>query len=588
MSPEQNDDNSLKPTNSWPNEDAQPEIIVQPPSNDIQNAAAELKETPDNSIPAASPAQPSVVPDDPLHNSQESTKALEPAEALLAAVPTEPGATTQPASTVVSSPEAATTTGQSTDPTTPTDSATPIVPPAFSSTPTPTPSNNPKRKKLIIITIIALLVILLGLVGYIYGYYIPNKPENVWRTGFDRTAQALDTVSDSLTEKKNVEQISQSTITADYDVRYGESRYEGSLEALFNKSEGTYSVKLKNNDSGEKQEFTVDAITHHDTKQAFPEIFFRFNGLAMFGGSDYIDTLLDYENRWIAADKEYFSTFAPEEQEEVKKADLTYEDYLAFAKAAKSATNEYVFTSNPEKAILVQKSIVGPEKLNDINTYKYKAGLSEHNLQRYCEALLTRLIDTPGFKKLPYIEEDKIGEYKKEVKEFCSEPMNVKDIELDVWVDRKYKLLHQIGYQVKDGPYIAVGQTYSGGDIFNVFVKATYNKDGDTANVTYTVEANINTLITKAKLTADFDFDGEKSSAEANFQSKPHKNDIKADRPDNVVPIQEIIERISNHYETSYDDFSNWEDDSSYSEDDAIYEGSLEQSANSGSSSYFQ
>lgn len=524
MEPENNEGMIIKPETSSPS----PEHIPESDSATTERpTSAAVNETPQPPAPAPDTDTPAL--DTPTQTAPTEITSEQASDSSIHTQPTSPQQTQVPV--VSSQPD------QTADSQTPSGTGAPLTPIA------PQPAKHAPRKKLIIGVIVAALVFILGAAGYVFGYYIPNKPENVWKTGLERTGDAVDEIMGKLTDKNNAKKLEQSSIKTDYDVTFNDSRYQGSFEALLNKKSGTYALDITNDSDGTKHTLTANGISLYNEETSSPEVFVKLQGLDIFG--DVPEEIRAYENRWITVfDASVLQMLDSEEQSEANKPELTHEDYAAFAKIINDTTREYVFTNDAKKAILVQKSVVGPEKINDINTYKYTAGLSEKHLQQYCTTMATRLIDSPSFKKVPFVEADKLQDYKDSATKTCNEPMDVDNVVLDVWVDRKYKLLHQIGYQIPDGPYVSIGQKYTGGDVVELFVRARYKKDAVSSDVAFNLTTNMKSLQTTAKFVGTFKEPRYKTDVTVNFDAKSHDGEIKAERPQDAVPLEEVFQKI--------------------------------------------
>src|SRR5690606_31032379 len=119
-----------------------------------------------------------------------------------------------------------------------------------------------KSKKPLFVGLFVALAVVLGSAGYVFGYYIPNKPENVWKTGLNRSGDTLaKLVAESTTEQK-IEKLKSSKSTITTKVRSEFVDVDGQLVTRFDsrKSDSTLELDLKTEDyqlSSAKNDFNL-------------------------------------------------------------------------------------------------------------------------------------------------------------------------------------------------------------------------------------------------------------------------------------------------------------------------------------------
>ena len=121
----------------------------------------------------------------------------------------------------------------------------------------------------------------------------------------------------------------------------------------------------------------------------------------------------------------------------------------------------------------------------------------------------------------------------------------------DVWIDAKYKLVHQVRLPEKQGDntvYTEFGQVYKGGDDLSLFVR--YHNDGDSPyDVKSTLDTNTVTGVTTANVDASSPKSGESEfqsafSLKMTFKSEPLKQKVEQTIPTDTVPFTELLAKM--------------------------------------------
>lgn len=404
-----------------------------------------------------------------------------------------------------------------------------------------------RRKKLLLLIGVPILVLLLG-GGYVFAFYLPNKPQNVWNTGLSRSGQAIQKIVDSATEKQQVNAFKKSDITTTVEASYGKTSFNGTANAKFDttKLDGSLSFKAKESGSPDIA-LSAKLLSSLPEGSQYPNIYMQFTGLKALGIDTFLPGATDYDGKWIALDADYLKTLSdvPTAQEQAKKQ-LTSEDYSELARAVTSVTTEYVFTSNTQKAVFVKKEYKGKEKVDGVQSFHYTVGINVDHEKAYCRALVDKLYSTTAYKKLPWVNADNVDKDKEDAKKSCDDDMSSgKDTTFDLWIDAKYKLIHKI--RITDtkekGTYTDVGQTYKGGDDISMFV--AYHSDKQKVDGSFTVDTNMKTGVTKAVIDVKGGgVDAEALSIKVTLDAKPYTGEINADKPAGAVPIQDVMKRF--------------------------------------------
>lgn len=407
----------------------------------------------------------------------------------------------------------------------------------------------PKNKKKIVIGVgagSALVVLLLS--GYIFGYHIPNQPANVWKTSLSRSGKALDQIVNTASEKETVAAYEKSEMKATIDISAEGAKVKGSVDVKFGDSKADANIDVSLEVQGEaEKKLNTKLLFELPDNASYPNTYFKVDGIKAFGIDELSPMVAEFDNKWIAIEAEYLKSLgAPATStDKIKNEQLNSEDISEIARSITSVASSYVFTAEADRAIFVQKSFVGKEKIDNINTYHYTVGINNENAKKFCEALTQKLYSTKGYRKLNGGTETDIEKSKEsDIKNCRNDGNTFKESDTyDLWVDSKYKLIHKIRFTNNDNAeaYTEIGQTYKGGDDISMFINYQDGKQDTTGK--FTLDTNLKTKETKGALT----FNGKGTSpydVSMTMQAKPYTGNIAIKKPANAIPIEQVLQKF--------------------------------------------
>lgn len=415
-----------------------------------------------------------------------------------------------------------------------------------------TNSKRPKKKLLLILPAV-ILPLLLG-VGYVLGFYIPNKPENVWKTGLERSGNAIDQIVSKTTETEKLNQIKNSEITGSLEFSSDNFNFNGNLVSKLNetKSDSNLDIAFQDN-TGQERKLNFKALTDLDEGNKYPDVFFQFSGIKQLGLDAFVPGLSEYEGKWIGVESGYLeklSEYDGSSKAQDNQKNITSEEYAEIVRTVSETSKEYLFASDPENAVLENRGFVGKEEIDGQKTYHYEASINETNAKKFCVILSERVIVLPAWQKLFELNEESTQKMKDDAKKSCEEQQSKNsddDGVFDVWVDGKYKLIYKIrDFTDKDKKnYFEVGQNYKGGDDVSFFVNT--HDDISQFDFRFELAANLETNITKINLNADQKARTDTNAlgpfkAKASFEAKPLEGEINTDKPEGTIKLQDILE----------------------------------------------
>jgi hypothetical protein len=411
------------------------------------------------------------------------------------------------------------------------------TPPEIISANSQPPGKTKLYKKPLLAVPLALLVLLAGSAGAYFGYYVPNQPQNIWKTALTRTGKGYDKLT----------QYAVTQFKADSGLKLdGKFQTSG-----FFSSDGTFSGD-SDKDNGE---FTASVsaggvkvntdVRLLKSSTSTPDIYFKIDGIQGLGdlvsgfiGPQYKNAINNLNGKWYFIDHSLFDQISSGNGNNLQ---ISSADVNSVLKAIGDASKQNVFTSDPDKMAFTVKKEVGKEKQDGRSVYHYVAGINKDNLKNYINALCDNLKQS-NLKKYfngdAQSTADAIGcsTASKSVDNFDTSRT------ADVWVDLHTKLIHKVRItdtKNKDN-YFELVQDYQGGDKFP-FAMNFHSKDSGLTNdssINLTLDTKANSLEFKAQ-TTDSGADNLKASAELTIS--PHSGKVNVQKPDGAENIIQLL-----------------------------------------------
>jgi len=242
-------------------------------------------------------------------------------------------------------------------------------------------------------------------------------------------------------------------------------------------------------------------------------------------------------NQWFSIDHTLFNEASGSNSSTVPK--VTRADVKQLLDTVGTVSKQYVFTSDPSKAVLVMKQVVGAEKKDGRNTYHYKVGIDHEHYKAYIKALCNAVKDDKLVKQLS----SKSADCEKAAAGVQQSDVNRT---FDMWVDRWTKLPHVI--RVTDAnnanSYVEFNQDYRGGDEMPFGLKVHDQETDATVDYNLTATANTKTDVFSAKLT----FNATGKSSDDNQQgtvslklAPSNDSSLKVQKPAKSEPLMSLI-----------------------------------------------
>lgn len=305
------------------------------------------------------------------------------------------------------------------------------------------PSRSRKTLYIVLGLVLTLLCVGAATATYVFAYYLPNRPENVYQAALVNSARGVDSMEHYLTnDQTGLLTKSGAAIKGNFAYKSEDLAVDGSLTSRFNDGNSTTTLKAGVNGA----RFQADILTEAERPTATPDIYFKIDGItglsALLGTGQNFDAL---NNRWIFVDHTLLDNLTSQAEEaKDRPAVPTKEQYKSGVTAAARVTKEYIFTSDKSKSMVTMRSFVGKttEKGHALN--RYKVSVNKAHAKAYFAALGSEL-DASAFGQW----------YEKAMEEKLSQSTTMKEARdwadkideartYDLYVDTKTKVIYKL------------------------------------------------------------------------------------------------------------------------------------------------
>lgn len=410
------------------------------------------------------------------------------------------------------------------------------------SQPTITPSNGGdtsstgKKKKLGLIVGAAVGIVAI-LSGVVFGYAIPNRPENVFSTGLDRSGQAINGLMVQLAEMETADQMNQMQATADMQIEMEGTTFEGDVRVRFDEtaSESTFSLQAAGDASFE---LSGDVLTTNSDQSDYPDVYLQLTGITALGLDAFIPGISRYDGRWIHMPSAFLEeAIGPIEQTEVTQEMPDSQDIMSLMVDISEVVRDYLLTSDEEKSVFEIAEIVGEEDVDGKSAYRYKVAVEEQNFELFCVALAEKIEASDYYSVISdtaFTEPlDTSG---------CAEAAEeINEETIDIWVDRRTKLISKIRFTNPEveQEYSELGLNYEGGDDVGLYLRDI----SEDQTVELSMQTNFESLRTTGAVVVEqnglsgFEFT-------MNVSAEPYQDAIEATPPETAVTFEQMFEDL--------------------------------------------
>jgi len=404
------------------------------------------------------------------------------------------------------------------------------------------PAGGGKKRGLLLAAVVA-AVLVLGAAGYVFGYYLPNRPSAVYSSSLEKSGKALDALIDysNTATKKGYKSYS---FTGSAQVKSSGVRFDGTLTGAFD-PDGNADIKLNADILGQKMAANLRSI-HVDGTNS-PDLYVQVSGiksmLDQYGFNSY-DSL---DGQWIAVDHTLLDTYAASLSESaagaVSGSKTPTPEQVQDALAKVQAVNkDYIFTTNSDKAVLTNAKYVAAETKDGRATCHYTVGYSKEHLQAYVNALKSALNSS---KLNDWSKEANDGKNLSDAVDFDMLNASIKQANgnytFDIWVDKTTKLVRTVQFTDPSdkSSTFALTPGYTGGNEypFTFTFNGKNSESGDTESASFKLTLNTGTN----KSSGVLNLSEGSTTATVDFAVTPSNDAPKVTAPSNAMPVTNLL-----------------------------------------------
>jgi hypothetical protein len=421
----------------------------------------------------------------------------------------------------------------------------PLEPPFGSGQPSggvfaqPVSAGKPKKRWVLPVIGVAALLVLIG-GGYVFGLYLPNRPDAIYATGLKRSGTAVDSLV-SYASAAATKSYKSYDVNGKLVVK-GDVSMDAKLTGSFDeKANGTLTVNA--DILGEK--ITADVRSLHVDDNASPDVYVRVGGIKSAldtYGLTYLDSL---DNQWLAIDHTLIDSMASSlEMSDATKTPTNAQVSDAVVKA-QTVNKKYLFTDDAKTAVLKDPKYIGKETKDGRPTYHYQVGYDKAHLQAYIKAMKTAL-DSSSLNSWSKSAND--GKNLSELVDFDSLQDTISKAKanytFDLWIDSETKVIHALHFTDPSDKTssFTIAQNYTGGDTYPFALTISGKDDltGDTVNAS--VKLALNTATNKESGELTFKEGGTNGSF--NFDITPSSKELKIVAPTGAQSVMSVLDLL--------------------------------------------
>jgi hypothetical protein len=442
----------------------------------------------------------------------------------------------------------------------PTTSGNGSIPPTsgqpapFGSIDTP-PSGKKGKLKLLIVALVVILV-LAG--AYAFAFYLPNRPANVYKASIENSGKAVDKLV-SYAEEQDTSKYKSYAFDGDLKVG-GSTSFDVGLNGDADKN--NVNMQISADIAGEKPVINIRGTKAKGN--AMPDVYLQVKGIKSLLDSYGASSLDNLDGQWIVVDHTLVNKLVAQQNkaaaqsgEEVylnfldKKTLPTIDQVNDAISKAQEVNKQYIFTTNPSKAVLTNEKFIGKETKNGRKEYHYKVGYDKVHLQAYVQALADAVNSSQlnDWAKKVNNGEDLIKS--SDVKSAQDQIKSAKSgYNFDLWADAKTKLVSQLQFTdpSDSSSKITIAQNYTGGSVypFQLDFSGKDSPSGKPMNVSIGLKMNTDTHKYTVSLTGQYPSqdEGGVSNLSANFSITPGNNPVKVTVPSGAKPVMDVLGQL--------------------------------------------
>jgi type II secretory pathway pseudopilin PulG len=284
-----------------------------------------------------------------------------------------------------------------------------------------------------------------------------------------------------------------------------------------------------------------------------PDVYIKAGGIKGLGtlmGTPNLDAVLNkYDNTWIVIDHTLFDNLnnALGTSTAQSAKGPSREDVVDELRAAGKVNQQYLFTTEKDRAVMTVVKKYGIEKTNGHKVYHYKVALVKANVKKY---IVAQQIALNSSKLGAWIKKNK---YQAEVKRVFDDmkksaddikPSDTFDLYADAGISRRVYKLHFS--DPKNNPaknFVDFGLDYKGGDEYPFFISG--ESQTGRSQTSASLIANLNSKTNSVHFSFNLNTTGpDAGKVTGDFKYKPTNTRIKIIKPEGAKPLNDLLNEL--------------------------------------------
>ena len=341
-----------------------------------------------------------------------------------------------------------------------------------------TPTKNKKKWPFAVALVVALLVI--G--GGVYAFVLKPSPKALWNSAMTNTSTGIQEYINQPKQQMQGASVD-GTITVVSPVSAS-----GKITGYFDENNSTLTLSL----GVLGQNGSVELRTLQSADKKGSDVYIKLDGgkllsgLLAAQGSDLAPLLQQLDGKWFVLSDSTTKTLLNSQSQESQTGTITQEALQNAMKDVATVLNDYVFTTDQNKAVIWLKEPLQKEDFNGRSAQKYNAQIRKQQLLEMVSALETSLKNTQLVSQLGLtstIRGIDTTSLRKQI-----EALDESKMVAEVWVDTALQYMRNIRFTQTDTTKNQTNQLditldYTGGNDYPISLRMT-TKEKDNENTT--------------------------------------------------------------------------------------------------------
>jgi hypothetical protein len=387
------------------------------------------------------------------------------------------------------------------------------------------------------------VVVVALIAGYVFGYYLPNQPANVYASSLKNSSKAITKLTNYLQDQTKTKNNSAS-LDSSIKVKSQQASFDATLTGKFDKT-GSGEAKITADVAGQTLSADVRSVKSGSNT---PDIYVRASGIKTLLDSQGLQSLDNLDGQWLAIDHTITDTYLAQIKQSSTSTSASLNksptaDQVNDAISKVNAVNQkYLFSTDKQTAVLTNNKFVGKETKDGRTVDHFVVGYNKDHLKAYINAMKATL-DSSSLNDWSKKAND--GKNLSDVLDFTSLQASVNKADsnftFDLWADVKTKLVHAISLKdKKDSSTTTISQNYTGGGVYPFTIRADGKVDGQDGSVVLNMTVDTNTH----KYSLDGSYKEGTTEASFKLAITPSSSSVSEQAPAGAKPIMEVLQQL--------------------------------------------